>query len=74
MLKLNNRERHYMTTDLKTLVDRAHLVDEIHDEYKKDMKHMTMYTFISFETWFMLYTKDYDAMALRMARLRGDHD
>lgn len=61
-----------MTTNLKTLTDRADLVDEIYDEYSKDMKHMTMYTYISFERWLQLYQKDYDRMAQRMAQLRGE--
>jgi hypothetical protein len=60
-----------MTTSTRT---RADIMDDLYECYREDTPYMTMDTYITFDRWLRLYKKDYEAMAQRMARIRGDYD
>ena len=62
-----------MTTTTKTRT-RADIMDDLYECYRGDTPHMTMDTYITFDRWLRLYQTDYEAMADRMARLRGHYD
>ena len=60
-----------MTTKTRTQAD---IMDDLYEFYREDTPYMTMHTYITFDRWLRLYDENYDKMAQRMARLRGDYE